>query len=369
MYSKKYKTVGEVARITGLTPKLINDYESVIPPIDHKGHVYYKNDRKVEAYKLYDDDAVEKFSFVSLMRHLGMPRSYIKSKISEYKNDNNQILNDVIEKAEYNLQKAKDILTFTEWFKNFGLSGLYGGMFDFDDLHSTAERIRRLYNSDLYKKLSKKLSSLGDKALFQILNDIANNKTEAIKHLIDLFDNHYGMVFTIAIVLSYDNSLSNDINNVIKGSAGAVSDNIMSYIYDNYFEPIYDTFDDIESDNLPFDDDKVKVALNELISFTKELFQTLAEEYLPRCLLLTVEMFSPMDDFEISFINAGNDNEAIDLIMENNRMNDKLWKQIYEDCYNERDSKKLTLWQEVIQQPEKYIRETIHHYYNLKEEN
>ena len=114
MFTKEYKTVGQVAKITGLTPKIINDYESVIPPVSYKGHNYVKGDREVGAYKLYDDDAVEKFSFVSLMRELGMPRTYIKEKIRDNKQNNSGILDDVIEEAESNLQKAKDILTLSK---------------------------------------------------------------------------------------------------------------------------------------------------------------------------------------------------------------------------------------------------------------
>ena len=156
---RKYE-VKEVCRYTGLTRKDLFLFEESIPPIDVKNSA---------GYKLYDVKGFEKLCYAALFRKLGAEPKFINSRFSEEVFNKDQIFDELIEKATAMRQKADDIITVANVFRQLDWEMLLVNPLEMADLHRTATKIRNVEQDDTFKSLMKGMDEKAEKRLISIL--------------------------------------------------------------------------------------------------------------------------------------------------------------------------------------------------------
>lgn len=151
-----YKTVKEVCELTGLTRKLLFDYEDqeIVMPSGYSTRGYTDSKGKdYEGYKLYDDEAVMKLQLISLYRKLGLKRAEIKKRITVDDYDCIKILDEQLEMLRKEKEEIENRILFAEQLKILGLKNKYTRELASMDLSVIVENTKNWQNSRWHKEM------------------------------------------------------------------------------------------------------------------------------------------------------------------------------------------------------------------------
>ncbi len=165
-------SVKEVREITGLNWKQLYEYKEGIPgigPINDAG------------YKQYSEEDVHKLIQASLFAKLGAKPKEINKAFTNENYNKNAVLNELEIKANKKLIEIKDILTVISIFKDLADVPFYIDPYAISDLHTYAERIRALMESEDTKRFSVYLINGGEEKLINELKKFSLVTEETIE--------------------------------------------------------------------------------------------------------------------------------------------------------------------------------------------
>lgn len=154
-----YKTVKEVCELTGLTRKLLFDYEEmeIVMPSGYSTRGYIDSEGKeYNGYKLYDEEAVMKLQLIAMYKNLGLKRAEIKKRITADDYDCIRILDEQIEMLRREKEEIENKILLAEQLKILGLKNKY---IQGRDVSILVENTKNWQNSSYYKEMEKMLET------------------------------------------------------------------------------------------------------------------------------------------------------------------------------------------------------------------
>lgn len=222
------KTVKEVCRLTGLTRKLLHDYDrqGIVKPSGYANMGTENSD----GYKLYDNAAVIKLYQAAIFRRLHLERSDIKKRLTNPNYDANETLDELVVMLEKEKNELDNLITVAKQLKLIGINkGSLLSYYARMDYGSFAENQEKFLNSAFYKELAQRYENPPEKyqqtcdEIFESFelktdDDIESEETEAlVRKLIDVNIQHYGMggvifVFSLAIGMQGGGEFAKDMS-------------------------------------------------------------------------------------------------------------------------------------------------------------
>lgn len=283
----KTYSVKEIRKYTGLTRKQLFSYETSIPPVERRDNAG-ENHR---GYKIYDQEGLEKLSLAALFAELGAGPRRINELFSKESFDQKKVIETLVEEAKKEKARLEDIITVAEYFSILDLEKISFNLFQVSDLHSTAELIRRHYESEYVKGILENTNEEKIDMLLDIYMDFAKYEDEEINHdeldkdiekLIAFAENELKTSNPARFLSGLLESLlgSPEVKRVVdsqtqEGMSDIVADCIAEYQYMHFFDEFELLFDDETVDvfiNKDFESPKGKEATDNLLKLINKWF-------------------------------------------------------------------------------------------------
>lgn len=286
---EKFKTVKEVCKLTGLTRKLLHDYDeqNIVKPTAYRSVGYTDRDGKeYDGYKLYDEEAVIKLQQIAIFRKLRLSRSEIKTRMAAVDYDSNRLLDEQINMLKREKKEIEDLIVVAEQLKLLGMRSELTQYYANMDTSLIVKNVERWQNSPSFKRISEVLEKPTEEIeaeadpilekLFALTEDdfISEEADKIISELFQIVERHYGLIGWIVLVIlavggQGDGELSLELSEDIgKEAIATVSKAIISFfkkdldaLWDEFVEIIVQFYDAISKD---FDDGRVEEMTIEL---------------------------------------------------------------------------------------------------------
>lgn len=255
MEKQKLKTVNDICKITNLTRKLVNDYKDVV-----KATSYYGSGK----YKIYDDEAVEKYNQIALFRELGFKRKKIKEIFSDPACDRAKVIDELIEELNEEKKIIENRILVAKELKLIGFNNIGIDEFHDRDINLIAEKFEATKDTEMYKLIiekDKKLSQKDKEKYYIILKgflDLKNERVDAevvkeqVEKLADYFAEYYGLfepkfLLFASCIIDGGGEASQDISDcvgieVTKFISEAIGDKIFNDFM-NEFSSMFEKFE------------------------------------------------------------------------------------------------------------------------------
>lgn len=139
----------EIYRLTGITPKIINDYKDVVKPTSYKENLIYKQ---------YDEKAVNKFRQIAIYRELGLKRTKIKEILEDPNYDSNLALDELIVLLQEKKKHLERLILSVEQMQAFGTkNGVPNIITQGKSLEQNGANLEKLFNSSYFQKITTNL--------------------------------------------------------------------------------------------------------------------------------------------------------------------------------------------------------------------
>lgn len=320
---RKDITVKEVCELTGLTKKLLYDYEEIglVKPTGHTHREYENcNGHFFRGHKLYDEESLSKLRQIALFRELGFKRSEIQEIITAPDYDSNETLNKLSDLLKKQKEEIDAKILLVEQLKVIGIKNNILEYFVPISLSSIQDNQKKFENSYIGKKMKGLLEILDDplnKELDQFFESMPKLNEEgspediknSVQKLFDYFIEALGIcgyfVFVTIFLLSEgggsfieDITISSEIHNVVKLFLEQNSENHIQDLADllvKYFDII----------GMEFSDPKVKSFVNDAKPLFKRYYGTSNDEELKSFITLkNIKPFEKGGSYESYIYNA-----------------------------------------------------------------
>lgn len=246
------KTVIEVCKITGLTPKIIDDYdrERIVLASNRRTRGYEDSEgRNYRGYKEYDDEAIMKLQLVAIFRKLGLSRSEIKEKMTAPDFECNKVLKEQVIMLKKKKEEIENLIIMAEQLRMVGLGNELVRYYAREDASKFAEKMKILQNSDLAKRfylLDEEQPEEFSEIVNPLLEELWSIKQEdcnteqtmkIVQNLFEVIMKQYGfMGFILLIGIALSGVSGGDAAEEINASAGEDITSIPSVAIMNYFK-------------------------------------------------------------------------------------------------------------------------------------
>lgn len=158
-----FYTVKEVCDITGLTPKLVNDYheQGIVKATAHRSTGRVDRDGKVyQGYKVYDEDALIKLHQTAIFRQLGLSRAEIKKILTASDYDSNRVLDEQIEMLKKKKEEIDQMIAAAESIKALGMKNNALHFANIKSVFNLARLSEIFERSSLYQQMMSRAEEL-----------------------------------------------------------------------------------------------------------------------------------------------------------------------------------------------------------------
>ena len=230
------KTVIEVCKITGLTPKIIDDYdrERIVLASKRRSIGYEDSEgRYYRGYKEYDDEAIMKLQLVAIFRKLGLKRSEIKEKMTAPDFECNKVLKEQVIMLKKKKEEIENLIIMAEQLRMVGRGNELVRYYAREDASKFAEKMKILQNSDFAKRfyfLDEEQPEEFNEIVNPLLEELWSIKQEdcnteqtmkIVQNLFEVIMKQYGfMGFILLIGIALSGVSGGDAAEEINASAG-----------------------------------------------------------------------------------------------------------------------------------------------------
>lgn len=186
----KNVTIAEICRITGLTSKIVNDYdnEGIVVASGRRSRGYEdRNGKEYKGYKVYDEEAVTKFKHIAILRQLGWSRSDIKKKMAPGVYNEEELLKEQLVFLQKKKEEIENQILAIEQMKAIGIKKSAIDVINVVGIETLAHNAKKWMDSTYFHEMSRNIEANVDEYVSE-LNEIFE-ELEMIRNLpIDAYE-------------------------------------------------------------------------------------------------------------------------------------------------------------------------------------